>query len=287
MKKYAALFAAILFLIVPPTVSAQQKLLHGEIVLKPDGVYTHVYLYTHRETGKEVVLIGTLHHAEDAYFARLQKILDSCEYVIFEMQDTRSEPERVRGEMESRKKLFSSDLNIAFWHALFSFPSRTSTKLLGLNHESAAFDYTKPNWVAGDALWYAEQARTQWRLFYQKWNVLVAKVPMETKQEIIAAVRAFVEKTDLGVATKADMVSLTITLPYGIYDRSLTPFVLEVVGRERDEATLRAFDQISSYDLKRICIKFGVGHMLHQRKLLEQRGYRLEYVWKYRAITLP
>lgn len=287
MKKHVMLAVAILSFAVSPAVLAQLRLLRGEVILEPDGVYTHIYLYTHRETGKEVIMVGTLHHAENAYFARIQKILDSCKYVIFEMQDTRSELERIRGERESREKLFSSDLDTAFWHAFFSFPSRTSTKFLGLSHESVAFDYIKPNWVVGDALWYEEQKRTQWQLFYQKWHTLVAKVSPDIKQEIVAAVRAFVRRTDLGVVTKADMVSLTITLPYGIHDRTLTTFALEVVGRERDEATLRIFDQISSYNSGRICIKFGAGHMLQQRKLLEQRGYRLEHIRKYRAIALP
>lgn len=287
MKKHVVLVVAIFFLVISPAVSAQQKLFQGEVVLKIDGVYTHVYSYIHRETGKEVVLLGMLHHAEDTFFGHIQKILNSCEYVIFEKQDIRSDSDRVRVETENRKNLFGPNLDTAFWYALFSFPTRTSTRLLGLNHESAAFKYTKPNWVEGDELWYAEQVRTKWAPFFQKWYALAAVVSPEVKQEVVDSVRTFVRKVDLGVATKSDMVSLTIVPPFGIHGRILTPLALEAVGMERDEAAFRVFDQINLYNPKKICIKFGAGHMSYQRKLLERRGYQLEYVREYRAITIP
>ena len=288
MKKYAAVIIGIFFLVALSYASAQWELLHGELVLKTDGIYTHVYSYTHRETGKEVVLIGTIHNAEKVYFEHLQKILDSCEYVIFETRDQASELELTRREAESRKNLFGSSIDSAFWYALLHYPSRISLGSLGLIHESVAFDYAKLTWVVGDALWYAEQEHTKWQLFYEKYAVFMAVVPLEIKQEVVTAVRTFVRKVDLGTATKPDVINLLIVPPFGTHDRDLTPLALDLLGRERDEATLRSLDQIlRSKNPERVCIKFGAGHMLHQRKLLEQRDYLLKHIWEYRAITLP
>src|SRR3989344_728836 len=101
-----------------------ERQLHGESIIKPEGIYTLAHFYKHPKTGKEVYIIGTDHSGDKEYYNQIAEILQKCDVVIYEESihgQKRTEPAKQVATKRGRewreeilKKLNSNDIDNAF-----------------------------------------------------------------------------------------------------------------------------------------------------------------------------
>ncbi len=265
------------------------------LLIEPQAISTKVNYFWHPRDKRTIILVGTIHQADPAYYLHLREILRQCDYVIYEGPlAEKLAPESPElywyRELIQKPKLFGEDFDRFFAIAdLISHP--TFRSIFGWWDERTAFDYQQPNWVSGDAVWYMRQEKNGWRNFWKSLQEIASASPVLSRIEFAALSHEFFSKVEAGNATKPEFEKWMRTA--FIEYRDLRKPVRDFVTRERDEEALKVLDNLLQNPLQSskpvtACLKYGWYHTLYMQKLLEERGY--EYVTRdskwIRAITI-
>ncbi len=256
-----------------------------EFIVRPDGIYTYAHYYEHPETGRRVIIVGTNHAGDREYFEAIARILEKAEVVLYEgpssTEDEESAEYYKKAGEDVLKKLYSQDPDEAFLAAMTAF-FWEGHKHLRLMGEGSAFNHSKPGWESGDAEFFTRLKNDkEWeRQFQQK---LQTALTPERKREIVEFVRKAVKEMEEGRFTRKDYGDGFV---FFWSDKNLVRTILDIYAKSRDEMVMERLDAIvSEKDPDIIGIKFGAGHISYQRKLLEERGYVLQYSTELRNIS--
>ena len=242
------------------------RILGGEVVVNPSGIYTFAHFYRHKIDRRSVVLVGTNHVGDAEYFRQISDILSPCDLVLFEDGGGQYV---VQNEFEdlARAALKSSDLETAFTLALQLY-FLSAQKVLRLPVEKSFFNYQQPGWIYGEKDFLTEE---QQMMLMEELEARMQAIPIGRKKRMVEFVRQSLEKMDRGEYTALDLGEGFVFF-WG--DAQLAEAVLETIGKPRDRNCLEVFDAaVRERNPAIVGIKFGAGHTAYQRQLLEERGY--------------
>jgi len=248
--------------------------LDGELIIKPNGVYTLAHFYEHPETMRMVTLIGMIHFGDATYYAKINKLIASADIIIFEASihqeaEKINDTEKESYEQEELKKIYGESVEAAFFPALCLFFNKAQ-HYLKMVHESESFDAKKDNWVAGDGK-FGELTKEKWQQEVDIMTQNLKNAPIEEKTLLCEFFKTGLSKIENKTLQKIDFVNgLVLMENYPWLQRVMDD---AMIGR-RDELTFETFDKIvNERSPNSVAIKFGAAHMSYQRRLLEQRKY--------------
>lgn len=94
-----------------------------------------VSTFRHPQTQVEVQLYGVVHVADGDYYAAVQRDLDRCDLVLYELIKSERPAQGTRAERELGREVHLT---------------RTLAELLGFEHQLEALDYSRQHWVHAD-----------------------------------------------------------------------------------------------------------------------------------------
>lgn len=305
---------AVLNSLRPQNLNTTKELLNGELLIGADGLYTKIHYFENspeksrnflsrilrqlappsfaKSSEKSyVLLVGTVPQAEPIYYILLERMLNVCDYVIYDgppWQGFSSQGADYYYELLAQEKLFGQDIEDVFEAADFIFPPGMLQQL-GLMEERKYWDFSKRNWISGDALWHRQQIRDQEQSFWRSFRERTKAIPAEIKVDLAHRFHEFSRRVEKGIATRHDFFKWLKTR-YGANVDALAP-LRELYMQERQEFAMKIFDNLVYLRKpKTICIKFNAAHIAFFRRELKKREY-LEIPdivpHEIKAITIP
>lgn len=247
------------------------RILGGEVVVSPSGIYTFAHFYRHSRSARSVILVGTNHFGDEEYFRTVGDILFGCDLVLFEGSIPEEEDLDERGFLEAaRGDFFGEDPELAFGVA-FQLYFVSAQRVLGLSAEDAVFDYRQSHWISGEPDFLTDRQKLR---LTTKFSAKMKTIPFRRKKAVVDFVRRSLDKMDRGDYTVQDLGK---GLAFFWTDTQLVGAVSDTIGKPRDRNCLKVFDAVvRERDPRLVGIVFGAGHTAFQRQLLEERGYVLE-----------
>ena len=251
------------------------SLLNGEVVINKSGMYTFAHYYHHPIDKRQVIMVGMNHVGDEGYFARVKKILASCDLVLFE--DIRKEindgHDYGAEELNMRKIVFGGIIQEAFMVSLQLYFMLADKAFSQAEKEEETFDdeYQRPSWFSGDMMTLTE---TQWQKYEENLMRALGVIPLERKRAVVEYAREAISRMDRGELNKRTTAEGFMFL---YSDPTITELLSQVFAMPRDLHCLNEFDRlVKERNPQKIGIKFGAGHTANQRLLLEKRGYVLQ-----------
>lgn len=250
-----------------------QSLFSGEVLIKPDGLYTKVHYYEHPRTKQRVVVAGMNHAGDPEYFAEVGRRLAEAQAVVYEGSGGPHEPDP-EGDAADLQAMAGTDLTAAYTAAMRAYFTQ-GEKSLGLASEWSSFDYQKPGWVSADKeFWERVEKDEALQAKMAGMDQVLAAVPDERKEAVVRHARDQLLSMARGEFTGRDLAESFVFL---WSDPVLHDAVQEAYGKPRDVVALEVFDRVAARSGASVVgLKFGAAHIPHQRALLEERGYVLQ-----------
>ncbi len=245
--------------------------------------------------GREVALIGAIHVAEAAYYARLNKLFSGYDVVLFEMigGEGLQREQELRGKLDRSKPLGGLTLEEAReWNRIVEWRRKSAEEeksfllgllgsayqklsdAVGLQTQYQGIDYSGPRFV------HADMTLEEFRLAQARRGESFAGLMFKSFLSSLVEKPGAYQPNQFGM-----MLDLLSGNKKGLKNELMRIFAnapddLEntVILEGRNAKCMEVFDQWGGGDVRKIGIFYGAAHLPGLHRELVKRGYRLRDV---------
>ena len=257
-------------------IDKSRTIFNGEMVVSRSGVYTFAHFYGHPVTNRKVVLCGMYHIGQREYYDKVKNILNECEIVLYEPIDYFPRHKYKKFVDESIYEAIGLDeLLTEVLMGYFLYIENSIGSKFGYEGKEFKQFYFRKNWVHADLLPdLCDNSFDDYpsiRLYKDKLIYKLKKIPSRKKRRLLEGLLHDITLMREGIFTARDFGRNLLMMDSHEY---LLNIFAGMFAKERDNKCFEVFDDtIDSLNPHTVGIKFGIGHMPNQRKLLERRGY--------------
>lgn len=253
-------------------IDKSRAIFNDEMVVSRSGIYTFAHFYEHPKTNRKVVLCGMYHVGQKDYYDKIKNILNECDIVLYKPIDYLPQYkykkliDEIMYETLDFNELLMEVLMNYFLHIEYSIGSN-----FGYEGKEFRKYYSRKNWIHVDLL--PDVGDDSFSAYLHK-DILIRRlkrIPYRKKIRLLNTLLHDIVLMRKSVFTKRDFGRNLLMMDSHEY---LLNIFVDTLSKERDKKCFEVFDEtIDNLNPDMIGIKFGMGHMPIQRKLLERRGY--------------
>lgn len=263
------------------------ELLDGEVIIKPDGLYTKIHFYKHPSRDLEVVLVGDNHVGTEGYVEALKSPLNVCDLVLHEASYHEEEEEYPTTDQypitDQLRELSQTDLTQAFLQSTMSF-FYTFSHMEGVivNNNDVMIDKDREDkWIPVDPLSDKDDMEMIWKEF----ECSLLPIDDAKKSRIMDYMISKIERIQAGTFELREYGDAYVIL-YG-KDGITNVIMSSAITTSRDPKIIEGlqYNVDSRPDIGRVGMFYGALHFMGMRPLMEEHGYTLVKTLEVKAIN--
>lgn len=272
----------------------KRSFFEGDFELTDDNVYTKIHKY--QKEDKTVILATVNHIGSKEYFKRIEKILDGCDCVLYELIDGYGEPDnerftRMRDEKEDSldkiinryPRLENRFNNIKRFNKMYSNvfllnPQKTFTLVLQhynqtiiakdiFQEQTKCIDVRKPNWEVCDIIPYEARVEIFLKFF--------ENLKLVDEKKLINTTLTMLEGIILADKNQLDSKHFIEVIKNGYGDIFDMPEITKPLAtREKNIMKRKLKEKLKDKKIKTIGIIYGAGHGPNIRRIIESLQFK-------------